>query len=49
MQFLVNYTLNEISSKVLHKIDIIRDNIQVVNTPPNQHSSGVKPHKLYKN
>ena len=35
--------------KLLHKIDIILDKVQVANTPRNQHSSGVKLLKLYKN
>ena len=35
--------------EVLHKIDIILDKVQVANTPPNQHSSGVDLPKLYKN
>ena len=35
--------------EIFHKIDIVLDKVQVANTPPNQHYSGVDLPTFYKN
>ena len=42
----IRYGTSPSTLRVLHKIDIILDKVQVANTVPNHHSSGVELPKL---